>query len=298
MIGAGRKLPGVTSPFVILLVALLGNKKVTSQPYEYCDVSTYYDGLVSNTRDEMHLHIKSTHRNAVPYTSSSKSDVWDALIDIDSDSSGQNIHLIYGNKYIPSTPHDDGSCASWNREHLWPRSRGVSESGKDNTDLHHLRPVDCNVNSARANRYFSACGVVSKQDCVVPAHVEAASDTERDSFIFLPPADKRGDIARSIFYMDLRYDGNDANTLDLVISDCPETVPNGAGMGYLSQLIQWHYDDPVDAKELERNEKVCTNWQGNRNLIFLIWFRCTLEVHEVHLKKALDMIAQLAMISL
>ena len=260
-------MPGIRPPFVILF-ALNATERVTSQPYENCDVSTYYDGHghdLSNTRDEMHSLIKSTHRNELPYTSSSKPDVWDALIDVDSDPSGQSIHLIYGNKYISSTPHDDGSCTSWNREHLWPRSRGVSESGKDNTDLHHLRPADCNVNSARSNRYFSACGVVSKQDCIVPAHAEAANDTERDSYTFLPPANKRGDIARSIFYMDLRYDGSEVNTLDLVVSDCPETVPNDAGMGYLSQLIQWHNDDPVDAKELERNEKVCTNWQGNRN---------------------------------
>ena len=214
----------------------------------------------------MHTLIKTTHRKELPYTSSASPDVWDALIDLDTDSTGQNIHLIYGSRYVAALPHDSGSCTHWNREHLWPRSRGVSNSGKDNTDLHHLRPVDCNVNSARGNRLFAQCGTAEmKDECIIPSHEEAASDTERDSYTFLPPADRRGDIARAIFYMDLRYDGSESDTLDLVVSDCPESVLNGAGMGYLSQLIQWHFDDPVDAEEIARNDRVCLNWQGNRN---------------------------------
>ncbi|KAL3793950.1 hypothetical protein HJC23_009433 [Cyclotella cryptica] len=165
--------------------------------------------------------MSTTHRNELPYTSSTRPDVWDALINVDTDSTGQNVHLIYSNKYVPALPHDSGTCGYWNQEHLWPQSQGVSNSGMDNTDLHHLRPVNCNVNSA---------------------HVE-----------------KRGDIARAIFYMDLRYSGSEQNTLDLVVSDCPSSVPNGAGMGYLSQLLQRHLDDPVHQEEIDRNENVCSN---------------------------------------
>jgi endonuclease I len=89
--------------------------------------------------------------------------------------------------------------------------------------------------------------------------VEAALDTERDGQTFLPPADKRGDIARAILYMDLRYDGSEPNTLDLVVSDCPESVLDGAGMGYLSQLLQWHLEDPPDEEERNRNGEICAS---------------------------------------
>jgi len=142
----------------------------------------------------------------------------------------------------------------------------VEKTGMDNTDLHHIRPSDCNVNKERGNLYFAQCGTVDlMSECVSPAHPEAAADTEKDTKSFLPPASKRGDIARAILYMDLRYDGDDPNTENLVVSDCPESVPNRAGMGYLSQLLQWHLDDPPDEEERKRNGEVCTNWQGNRN---------------------------------
>ena len=122
-----------------------------------------------------------------------------------------------------------------------------------------MRPADCNVNSARNNLYFGACGtVVPSSECTSPAHPEAAIDTEKDSATFLPPATNRGDVARAILYMDLRYDGDEGSTTsDLVVSDCPESVPDDAGMGYLSQLLQWHMEDPPDEEEKQRNEKVC-----------------------------------------
>ena len=109
----------------------------------------------------------------------------------------------------------------------WPRSLGVDSSGKDNTDVHSLRPSDCNVNAVRSNKLYGACGTLGTSSCTSPAHPEAAFDTETDGVTFLPPADVRGDVARAILYMDLRYDGSDADTLDLVVSDCPSDVPNG-----------------------------------------------------------------------
>lgn len=142
----------------------------------------------------------------------------------------------------------------------WPRSRGVGEEGYDNTDLHHLRPADCNVNSARSNRLFGSCGIGSPLSmCTIPANSEAANDTERDSVSFLPPENSRGDIARAILYMDLRYDGDDGggeasrNVIDLMATDCPDSHQ----MGYLSQLLEWHAADPPDEREEKRNNEVC-----------------------------------------
>jgi len=263
-----------TTNAAVPIIALVINpliSVVSAQPYDGCDIATYYSPLpvspIDADRNDVHKLIKDTHRNQLPYSSGSYGDVWDALIALDSDASGQNVRLIYANTLVSATPYDSGTCEYWNREHLWSRSRGVGSSGMDNTDMHHLRPSDCNVNSARNNLYFGACGTGAPlSECDTPAHAEAAADTEKDPVSFLPPADRRGDVARAILYMDLRYDGDEGSTtMDLVVSDCPETVPGGAGMGYLSQLLQWHLDDPPDDEEKQRNEKVCTDWQGNRN---------------------------------
>eukprot|EP00984_Skeletonema_dohrnii_P010391 scaffold4047_cov97-Skeletonema_dohrnii-CCMP3373.AAC.1 len=244
-----------------------GPSLVSSQPFANCDLSSYYSNLTTSplqtSRDDMHNLIKNATN--LPYTSSSP-DVWDGLLATDTDSTGQLVNLIHSNKTVNATPYDSGNCIFWNREHLWPSARGVGKSGKDYTDLHHVRPADCNVNAARGDKYFAQCGTVDAlSNCKSPAHGEAAVDTQKDTKSFLPPASKRGDVARAILYMDLRYDGDENNTENLVVSDCPEDVPNGAGMGYLSQLLQWHLDDPPDEGERSRNDEICANWQGNRN---------------------------------
>lgn len=85
----------------------------------------------------------------------------------------------------------------------------MGDGGVDYTDVHHLQPSDWNVNAARGNKLFGSCGIVDiEEDCVVPAHSQAANDTAADNVVWLPPANKRGDIARAMFYMDPRYDGD------------------------------------------------------------------------------------------
>jgi hypothetical protein len=64
-------------------------------------------------------------------------------------------------------------------------------------------------------------------------------------------------------YMDLRYDGKEPFTLDLRLTDCPFQPERD--MAYLSQMLTWHLEDPPDEAEIARNNKVCANWQGNRN---------------------------------
>ena len=96
------------------------NVIVNAQPYTNCDVATYYSSLSSTTtpaREDLHALIKDTHRNQLPYTSSLP-DVWDAMIALDSDASGLNVKLIYGDRLVPAEPYDSCSCTFWNREHL------------------------------------------------------------------------------------------------------------------------------------------------------------------------------------
>jgi endonuclease I len=85
----------------------------------------------------------------------------------------------------------------------------------------------------------------------------------------------KGNVARAMFYMDLRYEGgthggSGAAEPDLRLTDTLSLVTTTgsnasiAYMGKLSTLIQWHQQDPVDAAEQLRNEVIQT-YQGNRN---------------------------------
>jgi endonuclease I len=240
--------------------------------YNNCSIAIYYSGLLSNngtslrenvTRAELELLLFSTHRRQLPYTDSTGGDdVWKALKDLDAGEGIDTVRLTYRQVDVPAEPK--GTAETWNREHLWPTSRGVGTSGKDYTDIHHLRPEDWNVNSARGNLFFGECGLVApNSDCTSPAHVEAANDTADDGTIFRPPAVVRGDIARAIFYMDVRY-SSENNGIDLVLTDCPSNLTNV--MAYKSQLLTWHAGDPVTSNERLRNQRACERWQGNRNV--------------------------------
>lgn len=68
--------------------------------------------------------------------------------------------------------------------------------------------------------------------------------------------DFRGDVARILFYMAVRYEG-------LVLNDALD-VSDDVSMGKLSTLLEWNDEDPVDAFERQRNNRIY-GYQGNRN---------------------------------
>lgn len=261
----------------LFLVALfLPCQSANEVMYDGCEASDYYARLPTDknewTESILHQLLKSTHRKILPYTSQSRDDVWKALIDLDhgkdsnsSSTTGSYVHLIYKQIDVPAFPH--GNSTTWNREHLWPKSRGVSTRGADYTDIHHLRPADWNVNSARNKLLFGECGVARPiADCTTPAHSEAPG-TADDGRIFQPPASVQGDIARALFYMAIRYNGQESGTDDLILTDCPnEDDDNVNEMAYKSVLLKWHEEDPVDDAEAARNSRACQRWQGNRNV--------------------------------
>ena len=111
----------LTTVAFTFLLAGTSKPLANAQPYSDCSLSTYYSSLPASpleaSRDDMHLLIRDTHINQLPYTSTNP-DVWDALIALDGDDAG-NVKLVYAaNTLVPATPYDSGDCQYWNREHL------------------------------------------------------------------------------------------------------------------------------------------------------------------------------------
>ncbi|GJP59436.1 hypothetical protein CLOP_g12165 [Closterium sp. NIES-67] len=97
--------------------------------------------------------------------------------------------------------------------------------------------------------------------------------------VWTPPSEMRGDIARALLYMAVRYDGSVPGELDLELSDNPK-IAEGQ-MGLLSPLLKWHSVDPPSSLEATRNNRVCSLYQHNRNpfvdhpeFVPLIWAPC------------------------
>ena len=188
------------------------------------------------------------------------SEVWTALTETDEDPANpDNIILIYSGKSIPKSENGSGEYSSqpdyWNREHSWPKSHGFSSSSNEAyTDIQHLRPSDITVNSSRSNLDF---------DNSDNALSEAPAN-RIDSDSFEPRDEVKGDIARMMMYMDMRYEGAGSDvTPDLVLVD--RITSNGeAALGKLCTLIAWSNADPVDADETRRHSAIY-EYQGNRN---------------------------------
>ena len=94
--------------------------------------------------------------------------------------------------------------------------------------------------------------------------VTESPQNRRDSDSFEPRAAVKGDAARMIFYMAVRYAGQDGNMPDLYLVDDTSSSTGSPKFGKLCTLVQWSKDDPVDSWERQRHEKV-VEVQGNRN---------------------------------
>lgn len=207
----------------------------------------YYDSADGLSGDQL----KSTLNNIIDnHTELSYSGVWNALKDTDEDpNNSNNVILLYTGWSV-----SDSGYPTWNREHTWAKSHGdFGNNAPCGTDVHHLRPTNPDVNSARGNKDFDNGG---NQHSI-------ATGCYYDSDSWEPRDEVKGDVARMIFYMATRYEGEGGEP-DLVVVDEVNTSPSPEH-GKLSTLLQWNLQDPPDEFEMNRNDKIYENWQGNRN---------------------------------
>ena len=160
-------------------------------------------------------------------------------------------------------------CDCYNREHVVPQSL-FNEVSPQRGDRHHLFLTDGKVNNQRANYPFGECSSGESAGTNALGKLGTSTFTGYTSIgtVFEPDDQYKGDIARAIMYMAIRY---------ATVSSYPVTSWSGNAMfsGSLSTnyglsaysvalLMKWHRQDPVSQKEITRNNGVADK-QGNRN---------------------------------
>jgi len=87
----------------------------------------------------------------------------------------------------------------------------------------------------------------------------------KTSLTWEPPDLTKGDVARAIFYMAVRYTGDVTNEPHLLLTDSTNLIVSGSTyMGRYTTLLKWHFQDPVSPEEHLRNE-IAYSYQTNRN---------------------------------
>ncbi|WP_233624851.1 endonuclease [Actinoplanes sp. ATCC 53533] len=223
----------------------------TATPTPTGSTSAYYAAAAGKSGESLKDALHGIISSGV--TTLSYDAVWNALKATDQDpSNSANVILLYSGT-SRSKSLNGGDAGDWNREHVWAQSHGdFGTSAGPGTDLHHLRPEDVQVNSVRGNKDFDNGGTA----------VSTAPGNRTDADSWEPRAAVRGDVARMIFYMAVRYEGGSYPDLEVDDVTGSGTAPR---MGRLSALRQWNQQDPPDAFEKRRNELIYSSYQRNRN---------------------------------
>ncbi|MEP3836039.1 MAG: endonuclease [Algibacter sp.] len=230
----------------------------TNQQSYYADVDFNNTGM--DLFDDLAIETAAKHTNYLSYTPG----IWEASKVTDEDPvNNANVLLIYGHNdsdgnYITdrsrSKNNNGGTAGSdWNREHTFPNSLGSPNLNSNGTnvppyaDAHNLRPSDVTMNSNRGNLKFT----------------DGSGNAQNISGNWYPGDEWKGDVARIIMYMYLRY-GTQCKPSYVALG-----TQNAIDADMINLFLEWNEEDPVSAFEDNRNTYHAntsnTYAQGNRN---------------------------------
>lgn len=260
------------------------------------DPGSYYSKVNTSSPSQLRcsLHATIKGHTSYPYSGTGTS-TWTILeiADEDPNNSGRILDAYRNRSYAKVTDRaGTGSGLTYNREHTWPNSLGFASTTGDKglpyapyTDTHMLYLTDAQWNADRGNKPFAKCDSNCGERATeanngtgggsggYPGNSNWVRTPDGNAGTFEVWGHRKGDMARAVMYMAIRYEGGkDAATgqsePDLELTDdrsrIVKTSASPAYMGLLSTLIDWHLSDPPDAAEKARNE-VIHSFQGNRN---------------------------------
>ncbi len=229
----------------------------------------YYDTLEGLSGSALKQAVQDIIANPSVVRLHSYADIWDIIRTADQNPLNSNqVWCMYIESPMAKIDQQVGSSivGKWNREHIFCQSRGGFEVSSNDSadginfwnatsaatvvdgvsDAHHIRVENGQENSSRNNKNYGTAN---------SATTYAGPTNSQGSW--------RGDVARALFYMAVRFNG-----LNVVAGDPSEYLPNtttaSGNIGDLATLLTWHQSDPRDDFEMNRNNYVYT-WQMNRN---------------------------------
>lgn len=243
--------------------------------------STYYSGITAtsgaNLLGQLHDLLCTTHKTFTTYDDCKTANYVYAT---DPGTSSSYVRDFYTQKNIAKA-WGSGATGTWNREHVWCQSLSSSLWGTTGggSDLHHLRPTECTLNSTRNNNPY---GVVASHTSSTMKYSKNTSSSQLylggylSSGVFEPLDGVKGDVARILMYTYTHYtsyskltgastngSGSSSYYGSLDITKVVYTSTGTAAASW-ALLLKWNTADPVDSVETTRNN-AAAKYQGNRN---------------------------------
>jgi len=237
---------------ILLLLLSFWFYSVLGQQAYYSGIDFTKSGL--DLKSDLTTLITNTHTNILSYG-------WNATQATDvNPTNTSNVLLIYGyepgndtdctNDLERSVNSNGGSNCDYNREHVYPKSLGTPSFESRSTpgaDGHHIRASDVQRNGTRGNQLFA----------------DGSGNSSNVTGGWYPGDEWKGDVARIIMYMYLRY-GSQCLPSNVGVGSSTETPDE-----MISLFLQWNAEDPVSDYEDNRNTYHSnlsnTYAQGNRN---------------------------------
>ena len=227
--------------------------------------ANYYNSANGLTGNQLKIAL---HNIIKGHTSISYSQIWNAFWS--TDNKGNSVVWdMYSDRPGGTPPYtyylgtdqcgnydSEGDC--YNREHSWPSS-WFNDQSTPRTDMHHIFATDGYVNNRRGNFPFgevrSATWTSQNGSKLGSCKTSGYSGT-----VFEPIDAYKGDFARAIMYMSVRYYTEDSSW-----GNSDMTTKSVIKPWAIAMLLNWSEQDPVSQKEIDRNNAIYNDYQHNRN---------------------------------
>lgn len=181
------------------------------------------------------------------------------------------LECVYSGHTVELDPNEDPTVSAYqngasdgiNTEHTYPRSMGAAD-GNAEADMHHLYPTRSPVNSARGNDPFTEIPdqqtnnwyyLNQSQSNIPNSNIDLWSEDRKNGFE--PKEAHKGNVARAMFYFFTMYR-----------EEAMEANPTFFDQ-QVNTLCDWHWDDPVDENEWNRNQMIA-KYQSDKENPFIL----------------------------